>query len=69
MSSDLRKCVLTGKTLQNGAQEVGELGMKEGSRLILMGRKVMLNYFIVLLIKLLYAIHSITLSKKHLSRS
>ena len=40
MSSDLRKCVLTGKTLQNGAQEVGELGMKEGSRLILMGRKV-----------------------------
>ena len=69
MSSDLRKCVLTGKTLQNGAQEVGELGMKEGSRLILMGRKVMLNYFIVLLINILYAICSTTLSKKHLSRS
>lgn len=30
----------TGKTLQDGTQEIGDLGMKEGSRLILMGRKV-----------------------------
>lgn len=29
-----------GKTLQDGSQEVGSLGMKEGSRLIVMGRKV-----------------------------
>ena len=29
-----------GKTLQDGDLCVGELGMKEGSRLILMGRKV-----------------------------
>ena len=29
-----------GKTLQDGAKSVGEVGMKEGSRLIVMGRKV-----------------------------
>ena len=29
-----------GKTLQDGSQKLGDLGMKEGSRLILMGRKV-----------------------------
>ena len=54
-----------GKTLQDGAQEVGSLGMKEGSRLILMGRKVASIYFISLYNVTVSPFTSITLNKRH----
>ena len=34
-----------GRTLQDGSQTVGEVGMKEGSKLMLLGRKVRWDHY------------------------